>query len=100
MRTVIRYEDLSVGDVVRFYDSWAGILYDIIIVDEDEEGKLNIWREKARYNIAVHPYKNQLMWPVKIIETIDDIPDYFMREFQDEVVDPASKNGIKYNLKM
>lgn len=97
MKEATKYGDLTVGDVVRFYDSVSGLLYGIAVYHEN---KLKIWREKMIYNIVVHPYRDRLMWPIKIIESVGDIPDYFKREFRDEVIDAAGRNGIKYHLKM
>lgn len=96
MKEIVKYEDLTAGDIVKFYSPCGGILYGIVIENED---CLSIWREKAMYSIITHPYKDRLMWPIKLIQTSDDIPDYNIREFQNEVIDAAKRNGIEYNLR-
>lgn len=85
---------LKVGDIIKFH-SWSvgGFLFGIIV--EDAEEGIAIWRPKTTYSLKIGGIDN-----ITIIEKKEDIEDYEFRDLLAEVVKPADKIGIYYNLNM
>lgn len=79
---------LKPGDVIWFYNyGIGGFLFGIVI--EDENKNLTVWRPKCVYPIdSIHA--------VELIESVDDVENYALHDFQ-EIMEEARKKEICFN---
>lgn len=79
---------LRPGDVIWFYNyGIGGFLFGIVIEDEDKN--LTVWRPKCMYSIdSIHA--------VELIESVDDVENYALHDFQ-EIMEEARKKEICFN---